>query len=76
MLFLKKSKIIVVLVFGIYNVNSWEERNNTKTFTIDYTNNSRNDHFKEGLNFESMVQLGRNQPFLEGLKFVNPVDRD
>ena len=57
MLFLKKSKIIVVFVIGIYNVNSWEERNNTKTFTIDYTNNSRNDHFKEGLNFESVVQL-------------------
>ena len=58
MLFLKKSKIIVVLVFSIDNVNSWEERNNTKIFTIDYTNNSRNDHFKEGLNFESVVQLG------------------
>ena len=48
----------MVLVFGIYNVNSCEERNNIKMFTIDYTNNSRNDHFKEGLNFESMVQLG------------------
>ena len=54
------------------NVNLWEERNNTKTFTLDYTNNSRNDVFKKGLNLASLVQLGTEEikPFLKGLIFV------
>ena len=49
------------------NVNLWEERNNTKTFTLDYTNNSRNDLFKKILNLASLVQLGTEEikPFLK-----------